>query len=100
MNPIKDARIRYGLTQHQLAELTGIPHRTIQNWEGGQRKCPDYVEKLILEKLDMLHREDHREQGTWKKRGNERTCSVCEFIYYSNNDDWNFCPNCGSKMYK
>ena len=48
MNPIKEARIKYNLTQHQLSELTGIPHRTIQNWEGGQRKCPEYVVKLLL----------------------------------------------------
>lgn len=48
INPIRYARMKYGLTQQQLADLTGIPHRTIQNWEGGQRKCPDYVEKLLL----------------------------------------------------
>lgn len=32
----------------------------------------------------------------WIKKGNERTCSGCGFIYYSNNDDWNYCPNCGA----
>lgn len=36
--------------------------------------------------------------GEWKKRGNEKKCSRCEFIYYSNNDEWSFCPNCGAKM--
>ena len=48
MNTIKNIRIKYNLTQHQLSDLTGIPHRTIQNWEGGQRKCPEYVERLLL----------------------------------------------------
>ena len=48
MSKIKEERIKLGLTQHQLAELTGIPFRTIQNWEGGQRKCPEYVERLLL----------------------------------------------------
>lgn len=48
MSKIKEERLKLGLTQQQLAELTGIPFRTIQNWEGGQRKCPDYVEKLLL----------------------------------------------------
>ena len=37
-------------------------------------------------------------EGRWKKRGNEKTCSLCKFIYYSNNDEWNYCPNCGAKM--
>lgn len=45
---IKEARLKLSLTQQQLAELTGIPYRTLQNWEGGQRKCPEYVEKLVI----------------------------------------------------
>lgn len=36
--------------------------------------------------------------GRWIKRGNEKECSACKFIYYSNHDDFNFCPNCGAKM--
>jgi DNA-binding transcriptional regulator YiaG len=48
VNTIKNVRIKYNLTQQQLSDLTGIPHRTIQNWEGGQRKCPEYVERLLL----------------------------------------------------
>lgn len=49
---IKDARIRHGLTQKQLSEITGVPVRTIENWEGGQRKCPDYVERMVLDTLE------------------------------------------------
>ena len=54
MSKIKSERIRIGLTQQQLADLLGIPKRTIQNWENGINKCPDYVEKLILEKLTQI----------------------------------------------
>lgn len=54
MNKIKDKRIALGLTQQQLSDITGVPFRTIQNWEGGQRKCPDYVEKMILDKLNQM----------------------------------------------
>lgn len=54
MSRIKEARSRLGLTQQQLAELTGIPFRSIQNWEGGQRSCPEYVERLLLEKLERM----------------------------------------------
>lgn len=53
MTSIKSERIKLGLTQHQLSEITGVPFRTIQNWEGGQRKCPTYVEKMILDKLNQ-----------------------------------------------
>lgn len=52
MKAIKDKRIELGLTQAQLSKLTGIPLRTIENWEGGQRKCPPYVERLLLFYLD------------------------------------------------
>lgn len=60
INPIRHARVKHGLTQTQLANLTGIPMRNIQNWETGDRKCPVYVEKLILEKLDRLDQPDYQ----------------------------------------
>lgn len=50
---IKEARIKHGLTQKQLSDITGIPTRTIENWDGGQRKCPEYVEKMVLEILEQ-----------------------------------------------
>lgn len=34
----------------------------------------------------------------WKIRMNEKTCTMCGFIYYSNGDLWNYCPNCGTPM--
>lgn len=39
-----------------------------------------------------------RASAKWLKRSNEMTCSACKFIYYSNNDHFNYCPNCGAKM--
>ena len=50
---IKDVRIKYGLTQKQVSDVTGIPHHTIQNWEGGQRKCPEYVTKMVTDILNQ-----------------------------------------------
>lgn len=50
---IKELRIKHGLTQKQLSEITGIPERTIQNWEGGQRKCPEYVENMVAGLLEQ-----------------------------------------------
>ena len=54
MKTIKSERTRLGLTQKQLSEITGIPQRTIEDWEGGQRKSPPYVEKMILDKLNQM----------------------------------------------
>ena len=44
---IKEIRTASGLTQKAFADLLGIPKRTIENWEGGQRQPPDYIVKLI-----------------------------------------------------
>ena len=45
--PIKKIRKKYNLTQKKLSDMTGIPMRTLQNWETGKRRCPEYTEKLI-----------------------------------------------------
>ena len=53
MTTIKSERIKHGLTQEQLSKMFDIPVRTIQNWESEIRKCPSYVEKMILDKLNQ-----------------------------------------------
>lgn len=40
---IKEARKAAGLTQQALSDWLGIPKRTIENWEGGQRSCLSLV---------------------------------------------------------
>jgi DNA-binding XRE family transcriptional regulator len=51
MSKIKELRIAAGMTQKELGEEFGIPRRTIENWEGEQRACPEYVINLIEECL-------------------------------------------------
>lgn len=48
---IKEARQTVGLTQQGLYDWLGIPVRTIQDWESGRRKCPEWCEKLVVEKI-------------------------------------------------
>lgn len=50
---IKETRIKYGLTIKQVSDLTGIPYRSLQNWEAGVRNCPDYVTKMVVGILDQ-----------------------------------------------
>jgi DNA-binding transcriptional regulator YiaG len=49
---IKELRKLSGMTQKAFAEYFNIPHRTIQNWEGGQRQCPEYLLDLMQYKLE------------------------------------------------
>jgi DNA-binding transcriptional regulator YiaG len=37
----------------ELSELTGIPKDTLANWILGRREPPDYVIKLLKEKLTV-----------------------------------------------
>lgn len=49
---IKTARIEAGLTQKQLSEKYGIPLSSLKDWESGQHKCPSYVVKLLIDRLE------------------------------------------------
>lgn len=51
MDTIKDLRTASGMTQNAFSEYFGIPRRTIENWEGGKRKCPPYLLDLMRYKL-------------------------------------------------
>lgn len=48
---IKESRLSTGMTQKEFAEYFDIPQKTIENWEQGARKAPDYVIELIKYKL-------------------------------------------------
>jgi transcriptional regulator with XRE-family HTH domain len=50
---IKDTRMKYGLTQKQVSDLTGVPYRSLQNWEAGVRKCPNYVENMVVTMIEQ-----------------------------------------------
>ena len=39
------------MTQKEFGEYFGVPHRTIQNREGGQNQCPKYLLDLMEYKL-------------------------------------------------
>lgn len=48
---IKSLRTASGMTQQAFADFFKIPKRSIENWEGGQRKCPPYLLNLMEYKL-------------------------------------------------
>ena len=48
---IKEARQQVGLTQREVSEWLEIPNRTYESWEQGKRKCPEWCEKLLVEKI-------------------------------------------------
>lgn len=65
MEAIKDLRELSGMTRTQFAEYFGIPYRTVQDWELGNRKCPEYLLELMRYKLtkEALIRADMERGG-------------------------------------
>jgi DNA-binding transcriptional regulator YiaG len=49
--PIKEVRLSACLTRKQMSDLLGVPLRTLEDWESGKRKPPEYVVSLIICKL-------------------------------------------------
>lgn len=49
---IKELRTASGMTQKQFSEYFGIPKRTLEDWEYGNRKPPEYIIELIKYKLE------------------------------------------------
>jgi DNA-binding transcriptional regulator YiaG len=47
----KELRQASGMNQTKFAEYFKIPRRTVQNWELGTNKCPDYLLELMHYKL-------------------------------------------------
>lgn len=45
---LKNIRTDLGLNRKQFSEYMDIPIRTLEEWEAGRRKMPDYVLRLIL----------------------------------------------------
>lgn len=44
---IKEIRGMSGLSQAKFAVKYGIPQRTLESWEMGERNCPAYVINLL-----------------------------------------------------
>lgn len=51
---IKEARKSAGLTQQAITDKIGIPIRTLQDWEAGRRSCPEWCERLIVDKIMQI----------------------------------------------
>lgn len=92
----KELRKQSGMNLTQFGKYFGIPYRTIQNWERGERKCPEYLLELMKYKLE--HKE---KQGRWEDLNPLSwiafQCSICHATPEEKTD---YCPDCGAKMDK
>lgn len=56
-----------GMSRKEFAEYFGIPYRTVQEWELGNRKMPQYLLRLMIYKIRI-----EKEQGNIRIQKNSR----------------------------
>ena len=58
-------RAELGLNRKEFALEYGIPLRTVEDWEHGKRKMPDYVLRSLIykAKIDMLAQMNEEGEG-------------------------------------
>lgn len=72
---LREARAKTGFNRRQFAEHFGIPLRTVEDWEAGRRKIPDYLLRLMLYKLE-IERLNQKENEMTRAEMCELTCMV------------------------
>ena len=50
---IKKKRVELGISRPQLSDLSGVPARTIQDWEDGKRKIKSIYVLRVCKILDI-----------------------------------------------
>lgn len=48
---LKELRSSTGMNRREFAEYFDIPYRTVQEWELGNRKMPEYLLRLMAYKI-------------------------------------------------
>ncbi len=48
-----ELRMRMGMNRREFADYFGIPYRTVQQWELGDRKMPEYLLRLMAYKVEI-----------------------------------------------
>ena len=46
-------RTEAGWSRPKMVERVGVPLRTIEEWEGERRTPPEYVQNLVLDRLQL-----------------------------------------------
>ena len=81
---MKQLRNITGFNRAEFARQQGIPLRTIEEWEAGRRKMPEYVLRLLAYKIQL-------ESSKKDQRNTYEILETCEKIYIGNDFPDEFC---------
>jgi transcriptional regulator with XRE-family HTH domain len=48
---LRDIRTRAGWSRAKMFDRVGVPQRTIEDWEASKRTPPEYVQKLVIDRM-------------------------------------------------
>lgn len=51
-NPFRELRQLSGMTQEKFSQYFGVSKRSVEDWDRGINKCPDYLLDLMRYKLE------------------------------------------------
>lgn len=51
-----ELRSSTGMNRREFADYFEIPYRTVQEWELGNRKMPEYLLRLMAYKVEVEHK--------------------------------------------
>ena len=65
-------RTSTGMTRKEFCQYFGIPYRTLQDWELGNRTMPDYLLRLMIYKIkiEQLRNQDPTSDSGFIKKKN------------------------------
>lgn len=69
---IKELRKSIGMSRKEFSEHTGIPVRTLEDWEAARRTPPEYIPRLIAYQLkfeELIKNPDNRVELDGSNKG-------------------------------
>lgn len=82
---IKEARMAAGLSQQKMSDITGIPKRTIENWDAGVNGCPEWEERLIVNDLERIGKTmEEKRYLVINQFGDDNSIEICESLEDAN----------------
>ena len=71
---IRELRESTGMNRKEFSEHTGIPVRTLEDWEAGRRTPPEYIPRLIAYQLkyeELLRKLSERDLDDSVEKGDD-----------------------------
>ena len=79
---IKQLRESVGMTRKEFSQHTGIPVRTLEDWEASRRTPPEYIPRLIAYQLKY--------EELLREKENDKKCSDPGTFYKILSSQYNY----------